>query len=165
MPQKARYKRPTRAEIAKMTPAERLEHKRAVNREKQRRWKQRQKSVPKAERRARKLEEGARLYTWDRLLPHIVKQDNGCWLWTGGLHASEWGVRPFARAGVYGMESVEHIVCCLHRGRPPPRCTAKRVCETIGCVAPEHIVWSNRVVETAKKRRRHVEKELARVEQ
>ncbi len=162
MPRKARYKRPTKAQVAKMTPEELAAHKAALNREKVRAWRARQKSVSKAERAQRKQEEGARLYTWERLLPYIVKQDDGCWLWTGSFKVTEWGLRPMARAGVYGVEPVEHIVCCLHRGRPPPRCTAKRVCETIGCVAPEHIVWSNRVVETAKRRRQHVEEELFR---
>lgn len=145
-----------------MTPAEKAEHQRRINADKQHRYKKRFRALPKDQRVARRQADGAVLYDWSRILPHVDKQPSGCWLWTGPFKVYFTRLRPVATAGAFGREYVDHIVCCLHRGRPPPNCFLSRVCDTIGCVAPEHLVWSNRAVETAKRRQKNVQEELAR---
>jgi hypothetical protein len=64
------------------------------------------------------------------------------------------------RAGLFGRQYADFVVCCLARGYPPLRCTVTRTCETLGCVAPDHLEWTVRVVERAKKRREHHEQEV-----
>lgn len=147
----------TRAEIAAMTPDEKREHVRAINREKKRRQRRRERVAPApiTTARRRRQEEGARLFTWERLLPYIDKRADGHWIWLGPFRATFGVVRPIARAGAVGREHVDFIVCCLSHGPPPPHCFAKRLCDEIACVAPEHIGWSNRVLERAKRRIRH----------
>ncbi len=155
-----KYKRPTREQLRAMTPQERLEHTRALERERSARYYRRHiASTTKAERRARAEELTTALFDWSRLLPHIERLPSGCWLWTGPFRSVFGDVRPWARAGALGGMRADHIVCCLSRGRPPPKCFVSRTCATVGCVSPTHLVWSNRAVETAKNRRRHVESE------
>ncbi len=162
MPRLKKYKRPTKEQVRAMTPAERAEHKRALDRERQARYQRRvMAATTKAERRARATEQNTRAFDWGRLLPHIERLPSGCWRWNGPFKVYRCVLRPWVKAGALGGMRADYIVCCLHRGRPPPNCFAVRVCDTIDCVAPEHVVWSNRAVETAKARRRHVQEELA----
>ncbi len=161
---KKKYKRPTREQLKAMTPEERLEHKRALDRERQQRmWKRRMESSTVAERRAARKEAVTRAFTWKRLLPYIERQESGCWLWTGAFKLANGVLRPWVQAGAFGGVRADYVVCCLHRGRPPPYCFVASTCATLGCIAPEHTVWSNQAVETAKRRRAHEQgEELAR---
>jgi len=157
-----KYRRPTREQVKAMSPAEKLEHQRALDREKKaRKWRRLKEATTKRERTQLAVEQVTRKFNWESLLPHIDKQPNGCWRWTGAFKERAGVVRPWMKGGALGGMRADHIVCCLYRGRPPPNCFAARTCESIDCVAPEHLVWSSRAVETAKGRRRHEQEELA----
>ncbi len=161
MPRRKKYRRPTREQIRAMTPEEKLEHKRAIAREKAARaHRRRMDSTTKAERRQIAQENDTRLFDWGRLLPHIERRPDGCWLWRGSFSLVFGVLRPWVKAGALGGMRADYIVCCLHRGRPPPRCFPSRTCETVGCVSPDHLVWSNMAVETAKARVRHEQEKL-----
>lgn len=144
-----------------MTPAEKLEHVRWINREKDRRRRVRLRNgpAPKTTAREARIRDGARCYDWERLLPYIDKQPDGHWLWRGSFKMVYQRLRPVVRAGAYGVERADHVVCCLSHGRPPPKCFVVRLCDNIECVAPAHLGWSNLAVETAKRRRRHHDEE------
>lgn len=157
MTRRKRYKRPPRDVVQAMSPAELAEHKRRINAEKQARYRKRFQALPKKERKKRRQEDGARAYSWERILPYIDKAESGCWHWRGSFHVMGGRLRPLVRAGVFGREPADFVVCCLARGRPPPNCFVKRTCANIDCVSPEHLVWSNSTVELAKRRRRHHE--------
>lgn len=122
--------------------------------------------LSKADKKERKQREEASLFHWDRLLPHVDKRDDGCWVWTGPFQVQNTRVRPIVRAGLYGVLTADFVSLCLAKGRPPPRCFVTRLCETLGCIAPAHLAWSNAAVETAKRRRESHEQEklLRRVE-
>lgn len=158
-------RKPLRLCTKHWSPSELAERKRKQNAEKQARFRAR---MTKEQRRERKALEDARLFNWERLLPHIDKQPDGCWQWTGSFAVVKGRVRPVVRAGVLGMQPADFVVCCLSRGRPPPRCFVSSVCETLGvaCVAPDHLRWSNQAVEAAKRRRQDHEQKgmVGRVE-
>ena len=147
-----------------MSPVERAEHKRKLTADRQYAYRIRFKQLTRGEKRARRQSDSAQLYRWERILPYIVKSDGGCWHWHGSFKIADGRLRPWARAGVFGGGFVDFVVCCLHRGRPPPNCFVSRVCETIDCVSPEHLVWSNQTVQRAKRRMRHEQENLGRVE-
>ncbi len=157
-----KYKRPTPEQRKAMTPEELREHKRALNAERQAKYRVGLRKQTRAERRERRQRETAALFTWERILPYIRREPGGHWIWLRGFRAKDGVVRPWLRGGVLGGVRADYVVCCLYRGRPPPNCLVASVCDTIGCIAPEHLVWSNQAVETAKRRRRNVQEELAR---
>jgi hypothetical protein len=168
--------------ITTMTPEERLAHDRALAnaRQKRRRRKlraadherflksrrriekaQRDKLTPE-EKKARRIAADAACYDWARIHANVVKRADGCWEWTGQLRVAGGRIRPIVRVGSVGAQPADHVVCCLAHGRPPPRCFVRRTCTLESCVAPEHLAWSNRIIERALGRGRHDEEELAR---
>ena len=117
----------------------------------------------KPEKRARRQAEAALCYDWARLEPYIQRQADGHWLWRGPLRRLVTRVRPIVRAGVMGVALVDHVVCCLAHGRPPTiHCFPKKLCSEVLCISPDHLRWSNRVVERARRKQEggpHVQEE------
>jgi hypothetical protein len=143
--------------------AEIAARKRRANAERQRRFRKKYKATAamRVVRAARKATEDARIYDWARILPHVDKREDGCWIWTGPFRRFDERARPALYAGVFGVQPVDHVVMCLAKGRPPPRCFVRSICDTLGCVAPDHLVWSNHAVERAKRRLEHDQKGMA----
>lgn len=108
------------------------------------------------ERAERTKRDDAKLFNWEAVLKHVVKREDGCWEWHGAFRVSEGRVRPRMRAGTHGDQPADFVVCCLAHGRPAQRTYVAAVCPngTIGCVAPAHLTWTVRVVETAKRRKK-----------
>lgn len=110
-------------------------------------------ATPLCVKRAKRAADGARAYDWEHLLPHIERRDDGHWIWHGPLRRVFGRVRPIVRAGHAGQEHVDFIVCCLAHGRPPTnRVVLKRLCDEVLCVAPDHLTWSSRTVERARRK-------------
>lgn len=152
------FRKLKRKSSAKLTPEEHAERKRAIARAIRKRY---QKKLGKAERRKRRERDDARCYAWEAVLPHIDKQDDGCWIWTGHFQMT-YGQRPrpIVRKGSYGKQFADNVVSCLHRKAPlPPGCFLRRSCGRMECVSPEHLLVTNQSVERAKGRLAHERKQ------
>lgn len=159
---RVRYKKlvPVNRTKKHLTKAEKAGRRQKVQADKQRRFYAR---MSTEERRERKKREDALLFEWSRVLPYVEKLESGCWAWRGPFRREDGRVRPVMRAGLFGRQYADFVVCCLAKGYPPLRCRVTRTCETMGCCAPDHLEWTVAVVERAKQRRqRHGKEELFR---
>lgn len=156
------YRRLTKKAREKLTPEQKKEREREMLRLRTKRYRAKH---TLDERRRKKAEDDARCYRWEALLPHIEKEpDDGCWIWRGP-YTCVFGhsTRPVIRQGFWGRQYADHVVACLHRGKPlPPGCFLTRSCGRLECVSPKHIQVTNHSVERAKRRLAHDDEEKRR---
>lgn len=139
-----------RASCKDMHPLDHREHVRKLARLRKRAERERLGAEGVAARAAAETAAGRK---WELLLPKIRKLQNGCWLWVGPYHATHWsGPRPLHFHGQYGRMLADVAVYLLHTGRRelPRGAYLKRTCGDHRCVAPEHGIATNRIVEAAK---------------
>ncbi len=106
-------------------------------------------------------EQTERCYDMRLIEPRVIKTAEGCWLWPGPYRIAWQNVRAFVRVGEYGRECVDNVIYRLKTGKKVPRnYYLVQSCGRGDCVAPDHFVLTNRVVERAKARRRHGEEAL-----
>jgi hypothetical protein len=71
-------------------------------------------------------------------LSRICPEPNtGCWLWTGYLHPSGYGLYPTARGALPGL--AHRISYEIHRGAIPNGLQLDHLCRTKACVNPAHL--------------------------
>ncbi len=110
------------------------------------------------ERRAQRIADEAKCYDMARLEPHIDRQPDGCWIWRGPYQTVFGQPRPLVRAGEQGKQRADQVMHYLvTRELLPHGCFLAKTCGKVECVAPEHMVVSNRSVENAKRRLAYVQ--------
>lgn len=134
-----------------MTPEQLLDRRRAQERARQ---KKHRALTTKVQKRVRRIAETTRCYDWDVVMPHVRKEPDGCWIWTGPYAGRGGKPQPIVNVGAMGRERANVVILCLSRKKPIPYgCSVTTSCGRIECVAPKHLVITNQVVERAKNRK------------
>jgi hypothetical protein len=70
-----------------------------------------------------------------KLMARVVKQDDGCWIWTGSKGSSGYG-----QITIKGQRwIVTRLMHVLHNGAIPPRQYLCHTCDTPPCCNPAHL--------------------------
>lgn len=83
--------------------------------------------------------------TADDLARYVIQRPNGCWIWTGPVHAKG---QPIVYAGrrngnaVYVMARRAALYLWRPGLRATPRAFAVAMCGEPLCVCPDHLTWA-----------------------
>jgi hypothetical protein len=72
------------------------------------------------------------------ILARIVRDELGCWLWTGNLNAQGYGTGTYWR---YGKQLAHRLVWMVLRGTMPTGLEPDHLCRVRRCVNPDHLEW------------------------
>lgn len=71
----------------------------------------------------------------DRLMAKIIKDESGCWLWTGHKTAAGYGALGFQRKQKYAHRSSYEVFC----GPIPKGLNVCHSCDVPACINPSHL--------------------------
>lgn len=75
---------------------------------------------------------------------NVSKQDNGCWLWIGGLTSKGYGSFSWTPAGLNHV-SAHRESWKIYKGRLRKKTHVLHSCDTPRCVNPEHLFKGNQL--------------------
>lgn len=90
-----------------------------------------------------------------RLLAKTIKQENGCWIWTGQTNNRKHGVMKVKQKSY----QVHRLSYQLYKGELPVKSRVLRTCKNSLCLCPDHLILYNRVDAFWKRVKRNDENE------